>query len=277
MIEIVPVPYKGLEEIIKNIEIYKKKFIDESIIVFRDANMSLLEQENFNKSVGKELGWNPYQLPNSHYQENHSHNKRVNTAGPDDIMLTWHIEHPYYSNPIVVGLWNMFKLTAPVGAGKTYFMNTSTVYDRFTIDDKNFLKSCILNGPPQSKQLYIFYKNVEYPAISENFITKLPIITILLNPGEKNHLSSFNHRAPTKKEQEKFNDILYKIIDMIECDESIRMVHTWKQGDLVLMDGSLAHAVTGGFTPESREFYGMWGHKNFIDTSETPPANILEL
>jgi alpha-ketoglutarate-dependent taurine dioxygenase len=263
MINVMPIPYKGIEEILENIEFYKKKFIDESVIVFRNANMSLTEQENFNKKIGEKIGWIPYEIPNSHYQENHSHNEAISKTGPDDIMLRWHIEHPYYSNPIVVGMWNMFKLTAPIGAGKTYFMNTSIIYDRLNIDETNFLNSCTLIGP-KFKEVTTFYQNVEYSAISNHWLTRLPTIRIPLNRNCENVLGFVNNVLPTEKEEKKFENILYKIIEMIESDESIRIVHTWNQGDLVLMDGSLAHAVTGGFSPEDREFYGMWGHRDHI-------------
>ena len=59
---------------------------------------------------------------------------------------------------------------------------------------------------------------------------------------------------------------LLRAIDVIEKDESIRIVHDWKQGDLVLMDAfKLAHAVTGGFKPEDREFTGIWGYRDPIN------------
>jgi alpha-ketoglutarate-dependent taurine dioxygenase len=263
MVNILPIQYPGIEEILNNIDFYKKKFIDDSVIVFRDANMSLLEQKNFNKIMGEKIGWYPNLIPDSHYQENHSRKKALETIGPDEVMLAWHIEYPYYSNPIVIGMWNMFKLTAPIGAGKTYFVNTSVIYNMLNIDDRNFLKSCILRGP-KFKEFNSFYQDKEHYAISEHWITKLPIIRIVLNRNCENTLAYVNGILPTKQEEKRFEKIVYKIINIIESDESVRIVHTWKQGDLVIMDGSLAHAVTGGFTHDSREFYGMWGHRQVM-------------
>jgi len=264
MINIIPIPYTGIEEILNNIDFYKKKFVSENVIVFRDANLSLSDQKNFNKKVGEKFGWKPYNLKDSHYQENHSHNKLLGKAGADDLMLWWHIEHAYYSNPIVVGMWNMFKLKAPVGAGKTYFIDTSIIYNRLTSEDKDFLNSCTLKGP-ESQRLNTFYQNTEYSAVSKHWITGIPILRTPLNYNCENLLAYVNSNSPTENEETRFQNILHGMIDTIKSDESIRMVHTWKQGDLVIMDGSLAHAVTGGFSPEDREFYGMWGHRDHIE------------
>jgi hypothetical protein len=40
------------------------------------------------------------------------------------------------------------------------------------------------------------------------------------------------------------------------------MVHRWQQGDLIIPDMfKLAHAVTGGFKSEDREFRGIWAYQ----------------
>ena len=265
MIKTVPIEYKSIENIIDNIDSYKEKFIKDSVIVFRNANLSFDEQLHLHKSIGEAFGWNTHREEGSHYKENHSHNPNVGVSGTEEIMLTWHVEHFYYSNPIVAGTWNMFHLNTIDGAGKTYFVDTSKVYELLDEDMKEFLSKCILKTETK-KENWPFAIGTEYNAVSPHWLTNKPVIRISLSRWVDAEIFSIDGKSPTEKDYEMFRRSALRAIDIIEKDESIRLVHDWKQGDLVLMDAfKLAHAVTGGFKPEDREFTGIWGYRDPIN------------
>lgn len=264
MIHTVAVEYPGLESIIENSKVYKDKLINESVIVFRGANLSLDEQKEFHKTISKIFGFKIYGEDNSYYTENHINNPKVNVVGSDDIMLGWHIEHVHYLNPIVLGTWNMFHLTSTYGSGKTYFVDTSIVYNMLDKEVKDFLNSCTLQRVLLDS-LNSSYEKFEYKAIAKHWITGLPVIRIPMFSGSDSPLIYINGKVPTDKDHEKFKEILKNISNIIKNDTNIRISHTWEQGDLVVMDAfKLAHAVTGGFDPKDREFTGMWGHRDLI-------------
>jgi alpha-ketoglutarate-dependent taurine dioxygenase len=76
-------------------------------------------------------------------------------------------------------------------------------------------------------------------------------------------LVSYKSESPKKSELRYFQTLIRKIEDIVWNNEDIRIVHRWQQGDLVIPDlFKLAHAVTGGFRPEDREFRGIWGYKD---------------
>lgn len=260
MINIEPIEYTSLDEIKNNFEFYKQKFINESVIVFRNANLSLEEQKVFHDSLGNMFGWFGWNDINTHYRENHNKNENMGKTGPDEIMLLWHVEHWYYANPIVAGTWNMFHLKTNPGAGRTYFIDTSVVYDLLEEHEKHFLNNCILKTDEfQSKSSF---SGNDYRVISKHWLTDKPVIRISLIKHITPEISYVDYKLPTEEDYNTFKKITHKVIDIIETDESIRMVHNWKQGDLVFMDGfKLAHAVTGGFDSKDREFFGMWGHR----------------
>lgn len=263
MIKTIPIEYKSIKDITDNIDTYKEKFIKDSVIVFRNANLSFDEQWTLHNKIGEAFGWHT-QTGESHYKENHSHNPNVGVSGTEEIMLTWHVEHFYYSNPIVAGTWNMFHLNTKNGAGKTYFVDTSKVYELLDEEAKNFLSKCVLKIDP-NKLFSPLAKEAKYNIVLPHWLTNKPVIRMSLSRWVDDEIFSIDGNDPTEKDYEIFRKSALKVIDLIENDESIRIVHDWKQGDLVLMDAfKLAHAVTGGFKPEDREFTGIWGHRDLI-------------
>ena len=180
-------------------------------------------------------------------------------------MLFWHIEHVYLVNPIVAATWNMYRFTADENSGKTYFIDTSKIYEELSDDWKDFLQKCIANSgdkimadsnDPAIKQYQ------EYSVVKNHWITGKKVIRIHLNRSESelNKLSKYDNRIPSKEEQEKFFEISKYINNRIIVDMAGLMFHKWQQGDLLIPDMfKLAHAVTGGFDPADREFCGKWG------------------
>jgi alpha-ketoglutarate-dependent taurine dioxygenase len=160
----------------------------------------------------------------------------------------------------------MFHLNTIDGAGKTYFVDTSKVYELLDDDAKNFLSNCILKIDLDKQNLPLV-EEPKYNIVLPHWLTNKPVIRMSLSRWVDDEIFSINGNDPTEKDYEMFRQSALKVIDLIENDESIRIVHDWKQGDLVLMDAfKLAHAVTGGFKPEDREFTGIWGHRDFLIT-----------
>lgn len=268
MKQIEVIDFPGQESVLENYQYYKDKFIDESVIAFRNANLTYEEQKIFHKELGLCFGWNLDKGDDSlHYIENHSHNTLVNSAQQDDIMLNWHIEHVHHQNPICAATWNMYKFNANENSGKTYFIDTSIIYKNLPEEWKNFLKLCkatsenIMMSNSDDPQNQI---SVDYDVIKKHWITGDEIIRIVfpkdIENDKLNKLSKYNNEDPTEEQKELYLKICKYINNEIWNNQSLVIFHKWKQGDLLVPDMfKLAHAVTGGFKPEDREFRGMWG------------------
>lgn len=258
----------SVEDVFNNIVFYEKMFIDNGSIAFRNANLSHEEHLNLHNILGKQLG--SYQEKNkTGYTENHS--KMYNKKSNKQIMLSWHIEHPEYKNPIVLGTWNMHKFTTSSENGKTYFVDTQFLYQKMPDSFKEFSKKCTIINPIQKKHDV----HAEYNFIENHWITKEPVIrlshvhktlNLKIETAELNNfqkLFKFEGRDPVKHEYEYYFKIMKWIQDNLYNNLDIRLVHKWQQGDLVVSDMyKMCHAVTGGFESKDREFTGIWGRKN---------------
>jgi alpha-ketoglutarate-dependent taurine dioxygenase len=262
MINIEPIDFPGIEAITNNLDFYKNKFINDSVIVFRNANLSPEDQKVFHKSLGDAFGWFTFEEDGemSRYFEDHSTNTKIDTATKDEIMLGWHIEHVYYENPIVASTWNMLVFNTDNDNGKTYFVDSEKVYSRMPESWKNFLNKCTISAADfKLENVFPNFKPVQKHWITNNDVLRLRV-------SEKrdsiNNLVLFDDKEPTEEEKEKFRDIVSWFSNEVINNEEIRMVHRWQKGDLVFPDMfKLAHAVTGGFSPLDRKFIGIWGNR----------------
>jgi alpha-ketoglutarate-dependent taurine dioxygenase len=269
MIYVEPVEFPGVDQVLENANYYKDKLISDSVICFRNANLTEKEQFDFAQKLGESFGW--YLMNDeSKYIENHERKSEV-VSGPDDIIVEWHVEHTYYINPIVGSTWNMYNFKTNNENGKTYFVDTNVVFEMLTDDEKDFLLNSRITEPDFIKgpQLEHGFASAnlnfadDYPIVAEHWLTGKPIIrfTILPKPYIV-RLVSYKGQVPTEDNLSYFEAVIRKIEDIIWNNEDIRIVHKWQQGDLVIPDMfKLAHAVTGGFKPEDREFRGIWGYK----------------
>jgi len=270
VIDVEPIEFPGVENVLSNIDYYRDKFLSDSVICFRNANLTKEEQFDFGKKLGRLMGWS---LLNdiSEYIENHARKADI-VSGPDDIIVEWHVEHTYYINPIVAATWNMYNFKTDNENGKTYFVDTNVVFEMLSDDEKEFLLNSIVTEPDFLKDAQLksgfISENTnlaeQYPIIAKHWLTDKPVIRFTILP--KPHivkLVSYKKQAPDSNVLEYFQLLIRKIEDIVDQDESIRIVHRWQQGDLVIPDlFKLAHAVTGGFKPEDREFRGIWAYLN---------------
>jgi len=269
MIYIEPVEFPGIDKVLEDAAYYKDKLINESVICFRNANLTEKDQFDFAKKLGKLIGWSLIN-DESKYIENHERKSEI-VSGPDDIIVEWHVEHTYYVNPIVASTWNMYNFKTDKENGKTYFIDTNVIFEMLTEEEKQFLLDSRITEPDFIKEAQLkngFASGTlnfadDYPIIAEHWLTNKPIIrfTILPKPYMV-RLVSYKGGVPNEDNLSYFEGLIRKIEDIIWTNEDIRMVHKWQQGDLVIPDMfKLAHAVTGGFRPEDREFRGIWGYK----------------
>ena len=263
MIEIVPLEFTSIQEIKDNFNFYKDKFVKDSVIVFRNANLTHEEHVEINKFFGEKIGWLNFERNSGevdNYVEDHARIADILTTGGDDIVVFWHIEHVYYKNPIVAATWNMLIFNTDNKNGKTYFVDSSKLYEKLSDEWKNFLDVSVVGMGKFDNDL----KFDDYKPIGYHWITNKPVIRLRLDKlgGATNKLVSINGKTPTEQEEKTFKDICSWFNNEVITNEELRMVHKWQKGDLVVTDlFRLAHAVTGGFNPIDRKFVGIWGYR----------------
>lgn len=264
MINTQPVEFPGIQEVLDNSDFYKQKFLDDSIIVFRNANLTHEEQSSFHAELGELFNYHIIKVGDNqtdNYVENHSERELIETAGANDILLPWHIEHLYYQNPIVISTWNMVNFSTDTENGKTYFIDSEQAYNAMPEIWRSFLNLCKINNPnPETNQ------NIDdFCPIVNHWISGNPSIRLAPrnNQGSGSTLKSVDNREATQTEKDLFEEIFMWFGDYVYNNEENRIVHKWQQGDLLIVDiFKMAHAVTGGFSPVNREFIGMWGYQN---------------
>jgi alpha-ketoglutarate-dependent taurine dioxygenase len=265
-----PIVMKSLDEILSNIDLIAEKFASDTIVVIRGANLTEPEQVTVTKALGDKLGWFPNNSSKfeQRYQESHARLENKEETGVNSIALTYHVEHVDYDNfvPIVAGVWNMFKFTADPEAGKTYFTDTSLIFRQMPEDWQVFLKKCTLRWF-ESDGTGPFIT----PAVQTHWLTGDDTIRIDIHKHKTSPeiLYTVDGREPTDEERQLLVEIRDHYVDEIWYNEEIRIVHRWNQGDLVIPDlFKHAHAATGGFSSEQREFVGLWVYPENPESTE---------
>jgi len=75
MIYTQPIEFTSIDDIVNNYKKYKDTFISNSILVFRNANLSYDDQVIFHKRLGESFGWHTHIEEDgntSKYIEDHS-------------------------------------------------------------------------------------------------------------------------------------------------------------------------------------------------------------
>jgi alpha-ketoglutarate-dependent taurine dioxygenase len=264
-----PIAFTSIEDIKNNIEHYSNMVIDNKIVCFRDANLSVEDQDLLRKTFGNYFNWYPKTSDDEDiqekYQENHSRlNLNAENSDKDQIILQWHLEHTEYNIPIVASFWNMIKFSADPETGKTLFVDTSEIYENLSDEWKDFLNKSKYCSSKHN------YPNFIKPAVSKHWWIDKKVVRLDLTSmnNDVDYLYEFDGREPTENEKEKFLEIRKYVLDLITINnKDLLYVHKWKEGDLLVSDlFVLAHSITGGFNPEDREFVGLWARDyNHID------------
>jgi alpha-ketoglutarate-dependent taurine dioxygenase len=258
MINTSPITFTSIDEISNNIDLYKNIFVRDGILVLRDANLSHREHVDLHNVFRDSFGWHTNSTFS--YTENHSRLTKDSSkyvSDNNEVMLFWHVEHPHYANPIVASTWNMYKFTTDSENGKTYFVDMEKLFIRLPEEYKDFAKRCLLYNT-YNKTIYNF---IGYHWISNNPVIRTsniyqgldkvidPVSSDIVDPTEDDFLIYKKMSSWIQKE--------------VTTNLDIRIVHKWKQGDIVMPDMyKMCHAVTGGFDSKDREFTGIWGYRS---------------
>lgn len=269
------IEFIDIPSIIENIDIYKEIFVRDGILAFRNANLSHEEHVVVHDIFGNALG-SHRETHTDGYLENHSNTYEYggwgSTPGPDDIILSWHIEHPSFENRIVLGTWNMHNFKTDSDNGKTYFVDNKAMHERMPNHFKEFAKKCTIIDPyPYSEA------SGKHQLLLDHWLTGKPVITVshIYKMAEADNLENnqlpklykFDGNDPSESDYRQYFEIIKWIHDQLYGNLDARIVHRWKQGDLVIPDMSrMCHAVTGGFSSEDREFRGIWGRRDKHET-----------
>lgn len=249
--------FKSIDDLKNNWEEYKKPLLKEGLFVLRNANLSLKEQKQVQELLGTKLNCYPNQKDKRehHYIEDHSRNTGEIKGSKDKILLEWHIEHDYYENSMVLGIWNMKTFKTNEENGNTVFANATKIFNKLKKEDQEFLKKSKIE-----RKENILNSNF----IKEHWFTNEPVVRGSFT--SKNKLYEFDNRIPTEKEKKYFNDLVLKIWKEVMFNKDNWIIQKWNQGDLVVVDlQKMVHAVFGGFKSEDRVLQGMFSYEKNID------------
>lgn len=261
-----PIEYFNMKDLEVNIEFFAEKFRREGILVFRNANLSESDQRHVQELFGNYFGI----YPNSEnkleqrYIEDHKAMEEFNTS-KDEIMLAWHMEHLYFSNPILAGFWNMHTFKTSPENGKTFFYDSRKLYNKIPVDWKEFLHKCIIDASLHVNTLDTINHT---PAICNHWLTNEPTLRVPVRKIDPDFhpLISFDGIPATSDQKDEYEKIITQMRALLVGDTSTIIEHKWHQGDLVISDiYCMIHAVAGGFNSEDRVFTGMWSYLRPID------------
>jgi len=249
--------WNGLDHLENNKDYYKKIFLNNKIIAFRNVNADKNLQQKIMIYFGDLLGWVPNSLnPNGpDYFEDH-HKQMVNRSfvEKNELMLNWHIEWVQFEeNPHYGATWNMTQFDCDYDTGNTLFIDTSEIYNLLDKESAEFLDKC---------KVVLLYKGEkkEFNYIKDHWITGEKCVRPHMSRYGPLRLAEFDKRIPTKIEEKKFIELHHSIYENIYNNKEIVYIHRWEKGDLLVPDlFKFAHAVTGGFKENERRLDGIFG------------------
>jgi alpha-ketoglutarate-dependent taurine dioxygenase len=167
----------------------------------------------------------------------------------------------------------MQKFKCSPDVGMTYFMDSRDVYEMlFSPEVKEFLKK----SKASWKAIYSGGRQIinEANVVASHWLDGRDQIRLEMHQLSSLELSKFEDKEPTSGQKEHFQDLVSKFISEVYHNEDLRIVHKWHEGDILIPDlHALAHAVTGGFSPEEREFVGFWCYSHIPET-QIPGATV---
>lgn len=251
----------SLDEALSLVPVVSERFKTDVVVGIRGANLSDDEQVIFTKALGDAVGWYPNNASGfkHKYQENHSQNTTKSDMTGDEICLQWHLEWVGHKVPIIGATWNMINFKCDPNTGKTYFVDSSKIYRDLPEHTQAFANRCVATwvGKTDAKEIY-YAKVVQEHPVSKDPVLRIDIADTSSTPDM---LHTVDNRQPTEEERAQYVALRNYFVDQTYNNESIRVVHRWEQGDLLIPNMFKAlHAVTGGFDSKDREFIGYWAY-----------------
>lgn len=271
MIKTEIIEYPGTEKFVEDIDIYIDLFLQGKVIAFRNANCSAEDQEKIMTLLGDNLGWwpNSENIPGSEgyrspfYYETHTQSMtNTNVVDKNSLMLGWHLEHvgkidvKYYG-----ACWCMNLFQCDPDAGKTLFVDTIEVLESLNSEDQEFLDKCYVKIVPfGEEEVYEGTDAGFYKLLQKHWILDKLVPRAVLMSSHETYLEMFDGNEPTEEQKNKFKLLFDYIVGQVNNNEDIRVVHSWEEGDMLILDVfRLAHAVTGGFKKGERQLDGIFG------------------
>jgi hypothetical protein len=132
-------------------------------------------------------------------------------------------------------------------------------------EDQDFLKKCVIITDSifiDVEEIREAFEETQKPlttkVIGSHWLSQEPVIRMSFLRDFTEKLYSFDNRRPDLEEQEKYNKLRLKIMDQLDQNLKNRIVHQWKQGDVVIPDlHRMIHTVGGGVDPTKRQFTGI--------------------
>ena len=258
--------FSTLDEIKANISIIFDKFMEDTVVVVRGCHLT--EEEHL--ELVAIFGDVAKTFPNSSagrydlYTENHSRLSEV-VASKDEVLVFWHLEHVETVDPkeIIIGaIWNMYKFDTDPQNGNTYFVDAADFFSNLDPKIQETLRTTAYtwflgeSGPHTVPAVGIHWRTGEE-------VLRVPFNTNALDI-KASSLEGFDYSEDETRERVQIWENCTK---EIMTNEKIRRVHQWQEGDIVFVDlYKNAHAVAGGFSPQDREFSGVWLYS--IDNNE---------
>lgn len=226
----------------------------------QDIVPSAIDQTNLAKHLGDRLGWFPNSSVDSwsrKFVENHSR-LDLSLSSPDQPIIDWHLEHVDYDSYIylVASVWNMWHFDSIPGTGNTWFVDSLKLYDSLNKADRDFLSACILqwydsdgSGPHQA------------PAVAKHWLRLGDQVRMEITTGVRLSISSYHGSPPTEEQQAEFRQIKIRIMKLIYAMGEEKSYHSWKKGDVVIVDlFRMIHTVGGGFDHKDRIFTNIFAY-----------------
>lgn len=257
-------------------------FKDIGVVVIRGHNFSDEEHTSLCLVLGDSLGWNMNSNAETRYKSGtykggHSdlEDDRAYTIKADEYLLDWHIEQVFYVSPILAGLWNMHKFTAPSGSGRTNFMDSCKLYETFTPEEQNFLDKSVMYWKKQSDDGSGPYYT---KAVASHPISGKPTLRIETDRGCEvpPELYLLDKKEPSEQEKQKFKDLVSSLKTRLLEDRDLLIQQDWQEGDLLIVDlFRMYHSVFGGFDRGQREFTGIGVRPEIFDQSKYDSLETL--
>lgn len=250
----------SLEEALLLVEEIAEKLKTEVVVGVRGPNLSDEEQIAFTKALGDVIGWYPNNTSTfkQKYQENHSNNVSKSEMTGDEVCLPWHLEWISYNTPIIGATWNMIHFKSDPEVGKTYFVDSSKIYNQMPEEMKDFARRCVSSWSEIDGSGPYYTQVVQEHPITKDLTLRIDITEVQSTPDL---LHSVDGREPSEEERAKYVALRDYFTDQAYNNKDIRVVHRWQQGDVLIPNMFKAiHAVTGGFDSKDREFIGYWAY-----------------
>lgn len=271
----------GLDDIVSKLDNLLEYYKKDGVVALRGANLDAdeykqifgdgsekhqdivpqaIEQTHLAKIIGDRLGWFPNSSIDSwnrKFVENHSR-LDLSLSDPESPIIDWHLEHVDYDSYIylVASLWNMWHFEAPSGAGNTWFIDCFDLYQAMSEEDRLFLSNCVLqwydsdgSGPHQA------------PAIADHWLLGRKQIRMEITTGVRVTIKTYGGRVPSDEEQSEFRQVKIRLMQHLYSMSENKMHHSWKKGDIVVVDlFRTIHTVGGGFAPSDRVFTNIFAY-----------------